>query len=95
MSCPQLFNVLAGKMSLVGPRPVPTYEVEAYEPWQMERLHALPGMTGQWQVHGRGVVSFDEMVRMDIWYTRNRSVWLDFKLLVGTIRAVASMRGAQ
>jgi lipopolysaccharide/colanic/teichoic acid biosynthesis glycosyltransferase len=92
---PQLFNVLAGKMSLVGPRPVPTYEVEAYEPWQMERLHALPGMTGQWQVHGRGVVSFDEMVRMDIWYTRNRSVWLDFKLLVGTIRAVASMRGAQ
>ncbi len=92
---PQLINVLAGDMSLVGPRPVPTYEVEAYEPWQMERLHAIPGMTGFWQVHGRGVVSFDEMVRMDIGYTLNRTLWLDFRLLVGTIRAVVSMRGAQ
>jgi lipopolysaccharide/colanic/teichoic acid biosynthesis glycosyltransferase len=92
---PQLLNVLMGEMSLVGPRPVPTYEVEAYSPPQMERLHAMPGMTGLWQVRGRGQVSFEEMVDMDIWYTRNRTLWLDLKLLGGTVPAVLTGRGAE
>jgi lipopolysaccharide/colanic/teichoic acid biosynthesis glycosyltransferase len=92
---PQLINVIKGDMSLVGPRPVPTYEVDEYTEAQMERLHAIPGMTGLWQVRGRGKVSFEEMVRMDIWYTRNRTMWLDFKLLASTLPAVLSMRGAE
>lgn len=92
---PQLLNVLKGEMSLVGPRPVPTYEVDAYTEAQRERLHALPGLTGLWQVRGRGAVSFEEMVRMDIWYTRNRTPWLDLRLLAETIPAVLSMRGAE
>ncbi len=92
---PQLFNVLAGQMSLVGPRPVPTYEAESYESWQLERLHALPGMTGYWQVYGRGQVPFMEMMRMDIHYVRNQSLWLDLKLLAMTIPAVFSGRGAE
>ncbi len=92
---PQLFNVIAGEMSLVGPRPVPLYEVAEYEPWQMERLHALPGITGYWQVHGRGVVTFEEMMRMDIFYVRSRSLWLDLKLLAMTLPAVVSGKGAE
>jgi exopolysaccharide production protein ExoY len=92
---PQLVNVLRGDMSLVGPRPVPTYEVDEYTRDQMERLHAIPGMTGLWQVRGRGMVSFEEMVRMDVWYTRNRTVLLDLKLLAGTVPAVLTMRGAE
>jgi lipopolysaccharide/colanic/teichoic acid biosynthesis glycosyltransferase len=92
---PQLLNVLLGEMSLVGPRPVPTYEVEAYSPRQMERLHAVPGLTGLWQVKGRGKVSFEEMVDMDIWYTRNRTLWLDLKLLAETVPAVVTGRGAE
>lgn len=92
---PQLVNVLRGDMSLVGPRPVPTYEVDEYTEDQMERLHAIPGMTGLWQVRGRGMVSFEEMVRMDVWYTRNRTVLLDLALLAGTVPAVLTMRGAE
>ena len=91
---PQLFNVVKGEMSLVGPRPVPTYEIARYEPWQRERLHALPGMTGYWQVYGRGVVSFQEMIEMDIFYVRNQSLWLDLQLLLRTIPAVISGKGA-
>lgn len=92
---PQLFNVVAGEMSLVGPRPVPVYEAALYKPWQKERLHALPGITGYWQVHGRGAVPFEEMMRMDIYYVRNRSLWMDLKLLAMTIPAVISGRGAE
>jgi lipopolysaccharide/colanic/teichoic acid biosynthesis glycosyltransferase len=92
---PQLVNVLKGEMSLVGPRPVPTYEVAQYQPWQYERLAVLPGITGLWQVQGRGRVSFDEMMRMDIEYVRNQSLWLDVKLLLLTIPAVLSGQGAQ
>jgi lipopolysaccharide/colanic/teichoic acid biosynthesis glycosyltransferase len=91
---PQLFNVLRGEMSLVGPRPVPPYEVAEYQPWHHERLAALPGITGMWQVHGRCLVTFEEMIRLDIEYVRNRSLWLDFKLLLLTIPAVISGRGA-
>jgi lipopolysaccharide/colanic/teichoic acid biosynthesis glycosyltransferase len=91
---PQFFNVLKGEMSLVGPRPVPLYEVAEYKEWQRERLAAMPGMTGLWQVKGRSRVSFDEMVRMDIEYTRNRSLCFDLKILLLTIPAVLSGEGA-
>jgi len=92
---PQLLNVLLGTMSLVGPRPVPTYEVESYETWHYERLNAMPGITGFWQVKGRGIVSFDEMIKMDIEYVRTRSFMLDIKLLLLTFFAVFSCRGAR
>jgi len=92
---PQLLNVLRGEMSLVGPRPVPPYEVAAYQPWHRERLAALPGITGLWQVKGRGKVTFTEMVRMDIEYVRRQSLGLDIKLLLATIPAVLSGRGAE
>lgn len=92
---PQLVNVLRGEMSLVGPRPVPTYEVEGYQPWHYERLNALPGITGLWQVKGRGIVTFEDMIRMDIDYVRNRSFWLDMKIIALTVLAVFSCRGAK
>jgi len=92
---PQLFNVLRGQMSLVGPRPVPLYEAAAWEDWHRERLAALPGITGLWQVQGRGRVTFTEMVRMDIEYVRNQSLSMDIRLLLSTIPAVLSGRGAE
>lgn len=92
---PQLINVLKGEMSLVGPRPVPSYEVAEYEAWHYERLAALPGITGMWQVKGRGRVTFDEMMQMDIEYVRNRTLWLDLRLLLMTVPAVLSKRGAR
>ncbi len=91
---PQLINVVRGEMSLVGPRPVPIYEVEGYQPRHFERLHALPGITGFWQVHGRCQVSFEEMVQMDIWYVRHASLWLDLKILCQTLPAVLRGKGA-
>jgi lipopolysaccharide/colanic/teichoic acid biosynthesis glycosyltransferase len=92
---PQLFNVLRGDMSLVGPRPVPTYEVAGYQPRHHNRFAALPGITGWWQVKGRCRVSFEEMIRMDVDYIRNASLWLDLKILFLTIPAVLSRRGAE
>jgi lipopolysaccharide/colanic/teichoic acid biosynthesis glycosyltransferase len=91
---PQLINVLRGDMSLVGPRPVPLYEVAAYKETDKERLAAMPGITGLWQVQGRSEVPFVEMVRMDCEYVRKQSVWLDLKILAATIPAVLSGRGA-
>lgn len=91
---PQLFNVLSGEMSLVGPRPVPVYEVEGYANHHRERFNALPGITGLWQVHGRGRVTFEEMVQMDIKYVRERDMWLDIRLLLATIPAAVIGRGA-
>ncbi|HEX3722420.1 MAG TPA: sugar transferase [Nitrolancea sp.] len=91
---PQLINVVKGEMSLVGPRPVPVYEVEGYQQRHFERLHASPGITGLWQVEGRGQVPFEEMVRMDIWYVRNVSLWLDLKIMAQTIPAVFRGKGA-
>jgi lipopolysaccharide/colanic/teichoic acid biosynthesis glycosyltransferase len=92
---PQLFNVLAGTMSLVGPRPVPVYEVALYEPRHRERLDALPGITGAWQVHGRGRVGFEEMVKLDVEYVRQRSVFADLQLLAQTLPAVLKKTGAR
>jgi lipopolysaccharide/colanic/teichoic acid biosynthesis glycosyltransferase len=91
---PQLINVLKGDMSLVGPRPVPRYEVAEYRGSDAERLSAPPGITGLWQVRGRGEVPFSEMVRLDREYVRNQSFWLDMKILAATIPAVISGRGA-
>lgn len=92
---PQLINVLKGEMSLVGPRPVPEYEVAGYEGWHHERLATLPGITGLWQVKGRCQVSFEKMVRLDIDYVRHQSLWLDLKILILTIPAVLSGQGAE
>ncbi len=91
---PQLFNVLHGEMSLVGPRPPLAYEVEMYEDWHKRRLEGIPGITGLWQVKGRNRVCFDEMVRMDLEYIEHQSLWLDLKLLIQTSLAVLSGRGA-
>jgi exopolysaccharide biosynthesis polyprenyl glycosylphosphotransferase len=91
---PQLFNVLRGEMSLVGPRPPLPYEVELYQDWHKRRLEAIPGITGLWQVAGRNRVSFDEMVRMDLEYIEHQSLWLDIKILLQTPLAVISGRGA-
>jgi lipopolysaccharide/colanic/teichoic acid biosynthesis glycosyltransferase len=91
---PQLVNVLRGEMSFVGPRPVPPYEVAAYQPWQHERLAAIPGVTGLWQVQGRCELTIDDMVRLDVEYIHKQSIWLDVKILFLTIPAVLSGRGA-
>lgn len=91
---PQIFNVLRGDMSLVGPRPVPLYEVAGYAEHHMERFDALPGITGIWQVYGRGRVTFEEMIAMDVRYVRTQNLWLDIKLLIATIPAALSGRGA-
>jgi lipopolysaccharide/colanic/teichoic acid biosynthesis glycosyltransferase len=91
---PQLVNVLAGQMSLIGPRPVPLYEVALYQEPQFKRLASIPGITGLWQASGRCQVSFEEMVRMDIHYAQNASLWLDLKILFLTIPAVLLARGA-
>lgn len=92
---PQLFNVVLGEMSLVGPRPPLPYEVDAYQEWHLSRLNAMPGITGWWQVWGRSMVSFDEMVRMDLQYIAQQSLWLDLKILILTIPAVLMARGAR
>jgi lipopolysaccharide/colanic/teichoic acid biosynthesis glycosyltransferase len=91
---PQLWNVLRGEMSLVGPRPPLPYEVELYQEWHRQRLQALPGMTGLWQVQGRNRVRFDEMVRMDLEYIRRQSLWLDLVILLKTPWAMFNGRGA-
>jgi lipopolysaccharide/colanic/teichoic acid biosynthesis glycosyltransferase len=92
---PQFINVLQGKMSLVGPRPPVTYEVEAYDLWHRGRvLEAKPGITGLWQVNGRSRVKFDDMVRLDLQYARTWSPWMDIKILLRTPGAVALGEGA-
>jgi exopolysaccharide biosynthesis polyprenyl glycosylphosphotransferase len=91
---PQLLNVLRGEMSLVGPRPPLPSEVAEYEDWQMGRLRAVPGLTGLWQVSGRSEVPFHDMVRLDLHYIRNWSFGLDVEILLRTIPAVMTNRGA-
>ncbi len=90
---PQLFNVLSGAMSLVGPRPSLAYEVNLFKEWHKHRFETLPGITGLWQIKGRNRVSFDEMVRMDVEYIQKQSVWLDIKILVQTPFAMLFGRG--
>jgi len=92
---PQFWNVLVGQMSLVGPRPPIGYEIEEYEIWHRRRLlEAKPGITGLWQVHGRSRTTFDEMVRLDLRYSRMCSPISDLKILLQTPRAVFSGDGA-
>lgn len=91
---PQLWHVLTGEMSLVGPRPPIPEEVARYEPWQRERLAGKPGLTCTWQVSGRSDIPFDRWVQMDIDYLRHRTFLLDLKILLQTIPAVLTGRGA-
>lgn len=92
---PQFINVLLVQMSIVGPRPVPEYEVAQYQPEHYQRLHTLPGVTGLWQVLGRGNVSFEEMMELDLEYVRTQSIWQDIKIIVLTLPAVISGAGAE
>jgi lipopolysaccharide/colanic/teichoic acid biosynthesis glycosyltransferase len=92
---PQLWNVVKGDMSLVGPRPLPCHESEACLPWQRQRLYVKPGLTCIWQVSGRSQVSFAEWVRMDVRYIRSRTLRHDLKLLVQTVPAVIFRKGAR
>jgi len=87
---PQLINVLLGEMSLVGPRPPIIYEAEQYADWHKQRLDAVPGMTGLWQVSGKNRLTFDEMVRLDIRYSKMKSFWLDVMVLLKTPLAIVS-----
>jgi lipopolysaccharide/colanic/teichoic acid biosynthesis glycosyltransferase len=92
---PQLWNVLKGQMSLVGPRPPLRYEFHLYAPWHRRRiLEAKPGVTGLWQVNGRSRTCFDDMVRLDLRYARSWSLWLDIVILLLTPFAVFSGDGA-
>jgi exopolysaccharide biosynthesis polyprenyl glycosylphosphotransferase len=91
---PQLWNVLRGDMSLVGPRPPLPQEVDQYEPWQRRRLRIRPGLTCLWALEGRSQLQFERWVRLDLLYIDNWSMWLDFKILLKTIPAVLLGRGA-
>jgi len=91
---PQLWNVLRGDMSLVGPRPPIPYEVDHYPPEWLDRLAVKPGITGLWQVSGRSSVTLDEMVRLDIEYAQRRTPWLNLRILLRTVPAVLFARGA-
>jgi lipopolysaccharide/colanic/teichoic acid biosynthesis glycosyltransferase len=90
---PQLFNVLRGEMTLVGPRPPLTYEVEQYSSRDWLRLAGKPGLTGYWQVYGRSQVTFQEMVELDIAYLQHQSIWEDIKLIALTVPVMITGRG--
>jgi exopolysaccharide biosynthesis polyprenyl glycosylphosphotransferase len=81
---PQLWNVLRGDMSLIGPRPTLAYQVERYTPRQRRRLEVKPGITGWAQVHGRAKLPWDERIELDVWYVEHRSFWLDLQILART-----------
>ncbi len=85
---PQLFNVLRGEMSMVGPRPCLAYEADEYQRWHARRFDSVPGMTGLWQVMGKNRTTFKEMIRLDISYTQNLSLWLDLKIIFLTPIAI-------
>ncbi len=89
---PQIFNILKGEMSIVGPRPNVPWEVDAYRPWHHERMEVLPGITGLAQVRGRSSISFNSLVRHDIEYVENQSLLLDLKILCWTVTAI--LRGS-
>lgn len=91
---PQLWNVLLGNMSLVGPRPPLIEEVEMYKPWHMQRLTIIGGLTGLWQVSGRADLTFDELCLLDIYYIENWSISLDFRILLQTVPHALFGRGA-
>jgi len=91
---PQLWNVLRGEMSLVGPRPPIPYEVEHYPPHWLARFAVKPGVTGLWQVNGRSELTMEEMVKLDIEYAERRSLWLNLRILARTVPVVLTARGA-
>lgn len=91
---PQIFNVIKNEMSLVGPRPT-SWSAESYKLWQTERLDVLPGLTGLWQVCGRGSEDFDDWLRWDIRYIEKRSLWFDIMILIKTFTNVLRQRGAR
>ncbi|HUG65848.1 MAG TPA: sugar transferase [Gaiellaceae bacterium] len=91
---PQVGNVLKGEMSLVGPRPLPLRDYQLLADWHRRRYGVLPGMTGLWQISGRSGLSFDDLVRLDFTYIENWSIWLDISIIVKTIPAVITRRGA-
>ena len=91
---PQLYNVLRGEMSMVGPRPHLAYEVDLYKDWHCRRLCGMPGITGWWQIHGRSRVPFDRAVEMDIWYLEHQSLILDIRIMLRTITKAIVGRGA-
>ena len=91
---PQLYNVLRGEMSIVGPRPALPEEVANYEGWHRKRLEVSPGITGLWQTSGRSDVSFEEMCLLDIYYVEQWSPSFDVKILLKTLPAVIFGRGA-
>jgi len=90
---PQLINVLMGEMSFVGPRPTFRYQVEKYDDSQRKRLLVKPGVTGWAFVHGRNLLSWEERIKYDVWYVENWSLWLDFKILLKTIKIVLLRKG--
>jgi lipopolysaccharide/colanic/teichoic acid biosynthesis glycosyltransferase len=90
---PQIFNVIKGDMALVGPRPT-SFRAETYRLWHTARLEVKPGLTGLWQVSGRANLEFDDRLRLDIAYIRQRSFWLDVQILLRTFTAVVTTRGA-
>jgi len=92
---PQLFNVIAGNMTLVGPRPAIPYEVAEYPSWYLQRFSVKPGLTGLWQVSGRSERTYEEMVRLDIEYTQSRSLLLDLSILARTPWIVIGRKGAE
>lgn len=92
---PQLFNVIKGEMSLVGPRPSLPYEYHNYDNWQKRRVAVTPGCTGVWQVWGRSAVSFKDSIVMDLYYINNMSPWMDLQLIFQTIPAILTFRGAK
>ncbi len=90
---PQVINILKGEMSLVGPRPT-SFSPRTYELWHTERLEITPGLTGLWQIMGRGTIEFDERLRLDIAYIERQSIWLDVQILLHTVGAVLAQKGA-
>jgi undecaprenyl-phosphate galactose phosphotransferase len=92
---PQLFNVIRGDMSLVGPRPCLPYEFENYPEWQKRRVSVIPGCTGVWQVWGRSLVTYQESVVLDLYYINNMSPWLDIQLIFQTVPVMLFSRGAK
>lgn len=90
---PQVMNILRGEMTLVGPRPT-SFSAKTYRLWHTERLDTMPGLTGVWQVFGRGATEFDERLRMDIAYIERQSIWFDLNILILTVLAVFRQKGA-